>query len=90
MCFRLVVGSFSKKNSYGTLGDLKHSHRFRTVVGIARVHLSQQKFVHSLRAFGPPISIDITGSSERRLTNDAYAKVNCDAASFIGDVGLIA
>ena len=34
--------------------------------------------------------MNITDSSEHRVTDDTYVKVNSDATSFIGDVGWIA
>ena len=62
---------------------------FGTTVDITKAHLSQQNFVHILGVLVAPISV-ITDSSERWATDDAYVKVNCDATSFIGDVGWIA
>ena len=63
---------------------------FGMVVETAKTHLLQQKFVHILRVFIAPISVDVSDSSERWVTNDMYVKVNSDAISFRGDVGWIA
>ena len=63
---------------------------FGMMVDTAKSHLSQQKFVHVLGTFGALGLVDLTDSSEHWATNDAYVKVNCDAVSFITDVGWIA
>ena len=59
-------------------------------VDIAKTHLSLQKSVYMLGVLVAPISVDITDSSERWATDDAYTKVKCDATSFIGNVCWIA
>ena len=57
---------------------------------IARAHLSQQKIVHVVGIFGALVSVDLTNGSEHWATYDAYVKVNCDATSFIINIGRIA
>ena len=57
---------------------------------IAKPHLLQQKIIHILGVLIAPISVDISDSSERWVTNDTYVKVNCDATSFISEIGWIA
>ena len=62
---------------------------FEMIVDTARVYLSQQIIVHVLGTFGAAGSVDLTNNSEHWATNNAYVKVNCDATSFITDVGWI-
>ena len=67
-------------------------HRFWDDDGYPRRLPSQQKIIHILGTFGAPVSVDLTEvdlaeGSEHWDTNDAYVKVNCDATSFITDIG---
>lgn len=59
----------------------------RSVVEIAKTHLSQSKFVLiGNSSFGMYMGADYF---EHWATDDAYVKVNCDATGFIIDIGWI-
>ena len=57
---------------------------------IFKINKRQPTFGDVLGTFGAPGSVELTNSSEHWATDDAYVKVNCDATSFITDVGWIA
>ena len=63
--------------------------KFGTVVNITKTHFSQRKFVHVLRVFVTPVSIDVIHKYEHWVTYGTYMKINRDAASFIIDVDWI-
>ena len=43
--------------------------KYDTVVNIARTHFSRQKFIHILRSFVDPISVDVTHNCESLQEN---------------------
>ena len=73
-----------------------------SVVEIAKAHLSQSKFVHiigdptcgmsiaGIRQVDSWGAVSPIGVPEHWATDGAYVKVNCDATSFLVDVGWIA
>ena len=88
MCVFVSLSEVSLKKIHTILWVICKTHiDSGMTVDIAKTHISQQKFVHLLGVFVAPISVNITDSSERWATDEAYVKVNCDATSFIGDVG---